>query len=260
MASAREALAAAKGPAALQPWNTPAALSGDVERALDPYFPFSEAVDVWARCFAALGITYRGATMTLDLLDRPGKYSNGFCHWPQPAWLRADGSWVPSRANFTSLATPSAVGSGKTALVTLLHEGGHAAHFANIVQRSPLFAQERAPFSVALAENQSMFLDSLAGDAAWLGRYARARDGAPVPWALLEARLRATQPYDVFQVRTMLSVPYFERALYELPEAEVTPAALVALAARVEGEVEGGPAPRPLLSVPHILSDESSAY
>lgn len=30
---------------------------------------------------------------------------------------------VPSRTNFTSLATPTQVGSGRTALVTLLHEG-----------------------------------------------------------------------------------------------------------------------------------------
>lgn len=61
--------------------------------------------------------------MNLDLCDRDAKYSNGFCHWPQPAYIRSDGSWVPSKTNFTSLATPSAVGSGKTALVTLLHEG-----------------------------------------------------------------------------------------------------------------------------------------
>lgn len=38
----------------------------------------------------------------------------GFCHWPQPAWRRPDGTWVPSQANFTSLASPDAVGSGKT--------------------------------------------------------------------------------------------------------------------------------------------------
>ena len=55
---------------------------------MDPYFPFEEAVDVWARTFAGLGIQYKGATMRLDLCDRPGKYSNGFCHWPQPAWRR----------------------------------------------------------------------------------------------------------------------------------------------------------------------------
>lgn len=34
-------------------------------------------------------------------------------------------------------------------------------------------SQERAPTSVAYAETQSMTLDSLAGDAAWMGRYAR---------------------------------------------------------------------------------------
>lgn len=39
-------------------------------------------------------------------------------------------------------------------------------------------SQERAPTSVAYAETQSMTLDSLAGDAAWLGRYARNRCGA----------------------------------------------------------------------------------
>jgi hypothetical protein len=43
---------------------------------------------------------------------------------------------LPLQTNFTSLATPSQVGSGRTALVTLLHEGGHAAHFANITQVS----------------------------------------------------------------------------------------------------------------------------
>jgi hypothetical protein len=27
--------------------------------------------------------------MSLDVLDRKGKDSNGFCHCPQPAWLKA---------------------------------------------------------------------------------------------------------------------------------------------------------------------------
>ena len=62
--------------------------TGDIEREMDPFFPFEEAVDVWARTFAALGIQYKGATMRLDLCDRAGKYSNGFCHWPQPAWRK----------------------------------------------------------------------------------------------------------------------------------------------------------------------------
>ena len=62
--------------------------TGDIEHEMDPFFPFEEAVDVWARTFAALGIQYKGATMRLDLCDRAGKYSNGFCHWPQPAWRK----------------------------------------------------------------------------------------------------------------------------------------------------------------------------
>lgn len=55
-----------------------------------------------------------------------GKYSNGFCHWPQPAWTKPDGTWQPSLAHFTSLADPAAIGSGHTALTTLMHEAGHA--------------------------------------------------------------------------------------------------------------------------------------
>lgn len=217
MERARADLGAAKGADALQPWNTGWALAGDTDKALDPFFPFEDAVDVWARTFAALGITYRASTMNLDLCDRPGKYSNGFCHWPQCAWRKPDGTWVPAQTNFTSLATPSAVGSGKTALVTLLHEGGHAAHFANITQPSPFFSQERAPTSVAYAEKQSMLLDAFAGDAAWLGRY-------------------------------------------ETPEAELSVEGVLALADRIENEVQGGLAGRPLMSVPHILADEASCY
>jgi len=152
MERARARLAAEKGASALEAWNQSQALAGDTTRALDPYFPFENAVDAWARSFAALGLKCNGGTMNLDLCDRPGKYSNGFAHWPQCQWRKADGSYVPARCNFTSLATPSAVGSGATALATLLHEGGHAAHFAGIDQLSPLCAQERPPFSVALAE------------------------------------------------------------------------------------------------------------
>ncbi len=117
------------------------------------------------------------------------------------------------------------------------------AHFANIDQRTPLASQERAPTSVAYAENQSMFLDSLAGDAAWLARYAVSRAGERVPWALVERSLRATHPYAVFAVRGMLSVPFFEKALYELPEARVTPEEVLALADATEARPTPYPTP-----------------
>lgn len=101
-----------------------------------------------------------------------------------------------------------------------------------------------------------MTLDAFGEDAGWLARYAVSRDGQVVPWPLVEQNLRATQPYRVFALRAMLAVSYFEKALYELPESEVTPEKLVALADEVERRVQGGLSPRPLMSVPHILADE----
>ena len=154
MVEARKELKRRYGESALDPWNTSFLMAGSVVKKMDPYFPFSKSVERYIRSYAALKISYSGATMNLDLLDRPKKYSNGFCHWPKPAWRRPDGTWQPSVANFTSLADPAAVGSGIAALTTLMHEAGHAAHMANVKQPSPLFSQERAPTSVAYAENQ----------------------------------------------------------------------------------------------------------
>lgn len=257
---ARKELAERFGEDALLPWNTSYKMAGSIVKKLDPYFPFSKSVERYVRSYAAMNISYEGSTMNLDLLDRDKKYGNGFCHWTIPAWRRPDGSWQPAIANFTSLANPSAVGSGLTALTTLFHEAGHASHFANIKQPSPLFSQERAPTSVAYAENQSMFLDSLISDAAWRAKYARDKDGKPLPFEIIDEEIRVTQPFKVFALRAMLSVSYYEKALYELPEEEVTAERIQALAKETEIAIQGGLGPRPLLSVPHLLSDEASCY
>jgi len=248
------------GQDALEPWNMGYLMSGDITRRMDPYFPFEKSVEQWGRSFSAMNISYRGATMDLDLLDRKGKYSNGFCHWPQPAWVKPDGSWQPSTTHFTSLADPSAIGSGFTGLTTLMHEAGHAAHFANIAMPSPLFSQERSPTSVAYAENQSMFLDSLVGDADWMAKYAISREGEAIPYDLVADQIKATHPYKVFALRGMIAVPYFEKALYEMAEEDLTAESIKALAVKVENDIQGGLSARPLLSVPHILSDEASCY
>ena len=139
-----------------------------------------------------------------------------------------------------------------------MHEAGHAAHFANVAQESPWFAQERAPTSIAYAETQAMFLDSLVSDASWRCRYALNASGERLPFELHENDLRSRHPYQVFQLRALLAVPYFEKALYE--HSDLTPATVIELADQVEHDIVGGLAPRPLLSVPHILRDESSCY
>ena len=255
------ALVAERGAAAKDPWNFRWLVSGDVTAEKDPHFPFGPALERWMRSFAALGIEYRDATLVLDLVDRKGKYENGFMHGPVPAW-RERGSFRPARIQFTANAIPGMVGSGQRASETLFHEGGHAAHFANIDMPSPCFAQEFAPSSVAMAETQSMFLDSLLSDADWQTRYAKTSDGTPMPFPLIEKAIRAGQPHAAFGIRSMLAVCYAERAIYELSEQELTAERILAEIRAVERRFmfmdQGGP--RPILSVPHLLSNDSSAY
>jgi hypothetical protein len=255
-----EAFARAHGEGALAPWNFGFLRSGKIVEAIDPYFRFEDAFSRWARSFSALGVRYRGATLTLDLVDRPGKYENGFMHGPGPAFFDG-GAWRPARINFTANAVPGAVGSGLRATETLFHEGGHAAHFANILGDAPCFSQEFAPTSVAYAETQSMFMDALLGDADWRVRYARDARGEPMPEELVLDAVRQTQPLRGFDVRAMLTVPFAERALYEMSDAERTPEHVLATFRRVERELQGLEAGvRPVLAVPHLLAGESSAY
>ncbi|MGY3861934.1 M3 family metallopeptidase [Aeromonas lacus] len=250
-------LKAAKGEAALLPHNLRYSVSGDVTRQLDPYVPFSRALRDWVESFRRLGIQYRGATLTLDLLTREGKYENGFCHGPVPSFFQ-QGEWVPAVVNFTSLADPAQVGSGWSGLNTLFHEGGHAAHFANVTGNAPCFSQEFPPTSMAYAETQSMFCDSLLDDADWLKRYARNAAGESIPDALIKKMIEARQPFRAFNERQIALVAYFERDLYAMDEAERTPEAVLALARKWERKILGVESPRPLLAIPHLLNQESA--
>lgn len=247
------------GADATAPWNVRYFASGDVIRRLDPYMPFGLALRRWMRSFRHLGIQFRGATMQLDLLERAGKHQNGFCHGPVPAWVTEKGQWVPAAINFTAEAKPDQVGSGLRAIDTLFHEGGHAAHFANVVQHSPCFSQEYAPTSMAYAETQSMFCDGLVSDADWLARYATTAGGEAIPRELILDRVASRQPMRAFDARAIAVVPYFESALYQMTESELTPEAVLGLARETEVRVLGIESPRPLLAIPHLLNQESAA-
>ncbi|POZ63553.1 M3 family metallopeptidase [Chromobacterium alticapitis] len=256
---ALDELQAKHGDGALLGHNLRFHMSGDVTRQMDPYLPFAKAVERWVLSFRRLGIQYRGATMQLDLVEREGKYQNGFCHGPIPAFF--DGAqWVPGQINFTAEAKPDQVGSGARAINTLFHEGGHAAHFANVTQNAPCFSQEFAPTSMAYAETQSMFCDSLLEDADWLKRYARNSKGEAIPDELIRARIEAVQPFAAYAERSIAVVAYFERELYALPESELTAERVLQLARANEKRILGvDVSPRPLLAIPHLLNQESAA-
>lgn len=249
------------GGGSLRPWNAQYTISGNLAHQLNPFFPFEKSFLRWGQCFSQMGVKYRDATLVLDLLDRKGKYENGFMHGPRPAW-HENGQHHPATIHFTTNAIPKQVGAGQRSLETFLHEGGHAAHFANIDMPSPCFAQEFAPTSIAFSEIQSMFFDNLMHDVDWLVRYAKTIENEPIPFELIEKWITDVQPFSAWQCRLMLVVPFFEKELYELPENELTPDNLLKIARRVESQLTFIPegSSRPLLSVPHLLSTESSAY
>jgi oligoendopeptidase F len=251
-------LAAEHGDDALQGHNLKYYMRGDMAQQLDPYLAFSKSLQRWVQSFGRMGVDFRDATLTLDLLDRKGKFENGFMHAPRVAWHKG-GEWSPAVINFTSNANPDQVGSGDDGLNTLFHEGGHAAHFANITQNAPCFSQEYAPTAMSYAETQSMFFDSLLSDADWLKLYAKNRSGDAVPDELIRRRIESSQPFSAYVERGILVVPYFEWALYSMTEDAMTGPALIALARHWEQKILGVKcAPRPLLAIPHLL-DQISA-
>jgi len=254
-----DALRAAHGDSAIEPWNLRFFGSGDVTRRMDEYLSFGLALRRWVDSFKRLGISFHGATLQLDLLDRPQKYQNGFCHAPLPTWFTATGEWMPGQINFTSNAQPTQVGSGSRAMMTLFHEGGHAAHFANVAQNAPCFSQEYAPTSMAYAETQSMFCDSLLDDADWLKRYATNAHGEVMPDDLIRDHVLSRQATRITDMRSLAVVPCFEAALYAMSDAACTRDSVLALARQTERRVVGIESPRPLLAIPHLLNQESAA-
>ncbi|KAG9394360.1 Peptidase M3A/M3B [Carpediemonas membranifera] len=237
----------------LKGYDLPYLMGGDITKKLDPFFPFEKSVSRWGQTFGGMNVDYSNATVTIDLLDRSGKYSNGFCHAPEVSWVDR-GKHVPARVNFSSNGIVGMVGSGQRAINTVLHEAGHCAHFANIMMPAPCFAQEFL-MSVAYAETQSMFMDSLISDGDWMHLVAG------IPIELIKENIEAKQPFAALSLRSMLTIPFAERAIYELPDAELTPDNVIRLIREVETRLLGGlESARPVLSMPHLLSNESSAY
>jgi Zn-dependent oligopeptidase len=150
------------------------------------------------------------------------------------------------------------VGSGQDGLFTLFHEGGHAAHFSNVTMNGACFSQEFPPTSMAYAETQSMFLDSLVEDADWLRLYAKDLKGNSISEELIKKGQQTRQPWRAFGERAILNVGVFERRLYELADTDLTPSNVLKLARHCEKEILGVECgPRPLLAIPHLLSDSS---
>jgi oligoendopeptidase F len=244
-------------PGLRKPWNFGYMLAGNFTKEEDPYFQFGEALERWGRSFAALGIDFRGSTLSLDLLDREGKYSNGFCHWPRLTHYK-DGVRQPGASNFTCNVVAGQVGSGAAGYHTLFHEGGHAAHLLNAEEEEVILNSEYEPATASWAETQSMFIDTLYSSIEWKTRYAKDKEGNPYPFELFERKARKLQPLLPLDLNSIIFVSTFEKEIYEAKK--LTPELVVKVAKKnfrkyFDRSVDSVWA----LGVPHIYSWESSA-
>ncbi|MFT7507410.1 MAG: Zn-dependent oligopeptidase [Acidimicrobiales bacterium] len=239
-----------------KPWNLGYMLAGDFTKETDQYFPFEEALDRWGRSFAALGISYQGGKLQLDLLNRDGKYENGFCHWPYLVHYKDDKK-IPGSANFTCNVVYGQVGSSEAGYNTLFHEGGHAAHLMNSTQSQVCVNNEYPPASTAWDETQSMFLDTVLSSIEWKTRYAKNEDGVVYPFDLYQRRLEKLHRFAPLSMMGISSVMKFEKRVYE--EKKLTKKKLLAIAKATYVEhTDTSVASYRLLSIPHIYSWESS--
>lgn len=245
-----------KMPGLRKPWNFGFMMVGDFTREEDPYYPFDEALDRWGRSFSAIGVNYQKGVLQLDLLDRKGKYNNGFCHWPKIVHLK-QGKLQTGSSNFTCNVAYGQIGSGAEGMHTLFHEGGHAAHLLNSIQQDACINTEYPPASTAWAETQSMFLDTMFSSIEWKTRYAKNKEGATYPFDLYVRKVEKTGTIIPLNMMGIHEVMEFERLVYSAKN--LTQEKLIDLAKkaykkffdRSEDSVS-------MLDVPHIYSWETA--
>jgi hypothetical protein len=245
-----------KMPGLSKPWNFGYLMAGDFTKEEDQYYQFDTALMRWGRSFAALGIDYKGGTLQLDLLDRPGKYSNGFCHYPEIVYFK-DGKRVPGASNFTCNVVVGQVGSGSTGMHTLFHEGGHAADRLNCETTETCLNTEYPPASTAWAETQSMFIDTMHSSLEWRMRYAQNSKGEFYPFDLFKRKMEKLNILSPLGMMGINMVLEFERRIYSHPtlnQQKVLEIARQVAKKYMDYSVDT----LTLLNIPHIYSWESS--
>lgn len=240
-----------------KPWNFSYRMTGDFTKEEDPFFQFEDALLRWGRSFAALGITFKKGNLTLDLLDRKGKYNNGFCHWPQLVQYK-NGKRIPGSSNFTCTVVRGQIGSGMQGYNTLFHEGGHAAHMLCSEQEDVCLNHEYAPMSGAWAETQSMFMDTMFSSIEWRVRYAKDIKGNPYPFELFKRKEEKLNILRPTRINSILFISNFEKDVYELRTPTVQK--VVAIAKKnFKKYNDMSEDSLSALNTPHIYSWESSA-
>lgn len=239
-----------------KPWNFGYMLSGNFTKEEDQYYQFDQALIRWGQSFAAIGINYQGGQLQLDLLERQGKYNNGFCHYPKVVYKKGN-KLVKGSSNFTCNVVYGQPGSGMQGMNTLFHEGGHAADRLNSTESEICINTEYPPASTAWAETQSMFLDTMFSSIEWKTRYAKNQQGELYPFELFERKINKLGILSPTAMNSVHSVMEFEKKIYETKL--LTPEKVITFAKETAKKFyDYTDNTVSLLNVPHIYSWESA--
>ncbi|MES2224493.1 MAG: M3 family metallopeptidase [Patescibacteria group bacterium] len=243
-------------PGLRKPWNYSHMLAGSFVKEEDQYFPIEEMLPRWGKSFAALGISFQGSSLVFDLLDREGKYNNGFCHWPDLVQYR-DAKRIPGRSQLTCNVVQGIPGESSLGYLTLFHEGGHAAHILSSEMKDACVNHEYAPMTMSWAETQSMFLDTMFSSIDWLTRYAKNTKGEAYPFELYKKKVTALQFQAPLYLMQIVRVSAFERELYEAKN--LTKEKVISIAKKITKKYfDFSVDSYNILEVPHLYSWESA--
>lgn len=235
------------------PWNFSYMITGDFTKEEDPYFQFEDALIRWGTSFSAISADFAGGKVVLDLLDRKGKQNNGFCQWPHTVKY-VKNKRIPGESRISCNVVYGNVGEGYAqGHHTLFHEGGHAVHYLNSVQKDVVLNHEYPPSSVSWAETQSKFMDSMLDSIEWRTRYAN------YPFELFERKVRKVSFLAPLHIMAINAVMEFERRVYET--TDLTSEKVIIIAKETYKKFWGLSGDSlVMLNIPHIYSWESSGY
>jgi len=235
------------------PWNFSHMITGDFTKEEDPYYPFEDSLVRWGTSFSALGVGLEKGSVVLDLLDRKGKQSNGFCEYPTLVQFKGKKRF-PAEARISCNTVLGKIGEGySSGHHTLFHEGGHAVDRLNSMQKDAIVNHEYPPSSVSWAETHSMFMDTMLDSIEWRTRYAN------YPFELYERKVRKVSFLAPLHIMSINAVMEFERRIYETKD--LTPEIALKIAKEVYRKFWGlNGDSLLLLNIPHIYAWESSGY
>ncbi|MEW5994617.1 MAG: M3 family metallopeptidase, partial [Candidatus Zixiibacteriota bacterium] len=157
----------------------------DIRQPVDRYFPADSQMPIIHRSLKQIGFDIDKLPIYFDLESREGKSQLAYAFPVKPPHD------VRVLANMTD---------GLYSLRTLLHEIGHALHFAHIEQERPLFNNS---MSGSWEEGMAQTVAALCDEREWLLRYGR------LPLRLAERYLEAKKEREIISIRVSLLRLYF---------------------------------------------------